>query len=65
MNHSKERRIIVEELIESWLKQIYGFSLNNTSNQQDAEDLSQEIVYKLYKVYILFPEINLRHPAGC
>lgn len=58
MNHSKERRIIVEELIESWLKQIYGFSLNNTSNQQDAEDLSQEIVYKLYKVLLVRDDIE-------
>ena len=58
MNHSKARRIIVEELIESWLKQIYGFSLNNTSNQQDAEDLSQEIVYKLYKVLLVRDDIE-------
>ena len=37
-----------EKTITEYLRKIYGFSLSKTSTLQDAEDLTQEIVLKLY-----------------
>lgn len=41
-------RIIAEKVITEYLKKIYGFSLLKTANLQDAEDLTQDIVLKIF-----------------
>ena len=48
---------IVEEIINEYLKKIYSFSLLKTANLQDAQDLSQEIVLKLYS-YLLKNQVE-------
>ena len=41
-------KLSAEKTITEYLRKIYGFSLSKTSSLQDAEDLTQEIVLKLY-----------------
>lgn len=53
-----ERRQYAEKRIKPYIKPIYGFSLKRTVNLQDAEDLSQEIVLKLYKVLLVKDDIE-------
>lgn len=43
-----ERRIFAGQTVEDYMKPLYGFALNRTSNHHDAEDLTQEICARLY-----------------
>lgn len=47
----------VEQIVNKYLKKIYGLILTKTANLQDAEDLTQEIALKLYGV-LLVSEID-------
>ena len=42
-----------EQVVNEYLKKIYGFVLTKTANLQDAEDLTQEIALKLYSSLII------------
>ena len=46
-----------ETIITEYLKPIYGFALKNCKNTQDAEDLSQEIVLKLLRTFLVKDDI--------
>ena len=43
----------VEQIVSEYLKKIYGFMLKKTGNLQDAEDLVQETVLKLYRMLLI------------
>ncbi len=40
-----------EEILSNFIRPIYGFALAKTANIQDAEDLAQEIMLRLYKAF--------------
>lgn len=48
MNRKQAEQIVME-----YLKKIYGFVLKKVANLQDAEDLTQEIVIKLYNTLLV------------
>lgn len=52
------RQDLAEEIICRYLKPIYAFSLKRCSTPQDAEDLSQEIVMKLFRSLLTKEEIE-------
>ena len=43
------KREQAERIATEFLKPIYGFALKRCANLQDAEDLTQEIVLKVYR----------------
>ena len=47
-----------ERLITEYLKPIYGFALKRCASIQDAEDLSQEIVLKVYRALLVRDDIQ-------
>lgn len=49
----KERRQYARQVATEYMKPIYGFALKRTSSLHDAEDLTQEICFKLYRVWTL------------
>ncbi len=50
----------VEKIITEYLKPIFAFALKRCRNNQDAEDLSQEIVMKVYRALLV--KDNLEKP---
>ena len=52
MNRQKAEAIITE-----YVKPVYGFALKRCRNLQDAEDLSQEIVLKAFRVLLIRDDI--------
>ena len=52
MNRQKAEAIITE-----YVKSVYGFALKRCRNLQDAEDLSQEIVLKAFRVLLIRDDI--------
>ena len=52
MNRQKAEAIITE-----YVKPVYGFALKRCRNLQDAEDLSQEIVLKAFRVLLVRDDI--------
>lgn len=53
MNKQEAEKVIAENL-----KSIFGFALKRCSSQEDAEDLSQEIVLKAYKSLLIREDIQ-------
>lgn len=49
-----------EQIVSEYLKEIYGFMLKKTGNLQDAEDLAQETVLKLYGRLVVDEIDNVR-----
>lgn len=47
-----------EKVIAKYLKPIFGFAMKRCSTQEDAEDLSQEIVLKAYKSLLIKENIQ-------
>ncbi len=52
------KRQTVENIIIEYIKPVYGFALKRTTNNQDAEDLTQEIIEKLYRSLIIRDDIE-------
>lgn len=51
-----------EQIINQYMKQIYGFCLKHTSNLDDAGDLTQEICMRLYEMLSVRDDIlNIEH----
>ena len=46
-----------EKVIAKYLKPIFGFAMKRCSTQEDAEDLSQEIVLKAYRSLLIKDDI--------
>ena len=47
-----------EKIITEYMKPIFGFALKRCKNIQDAEDLSQEIVFKAFRALLLKDDIG-------
>ena len=47
-----------EKIITEYLKPIFGFALKRCKNEQDAEDLSQEIVLKAFRALLMKEDIG-------
>lgn len=41
-----------EEIVEKYIKPLYSYALKKTANLQDAEDLAQDIIFRLYKALL-------------
>lgn len=52
------KRERAEKLTTEYLKAIYGFALKRCANLQDAEDLTQEIVLKVFRSFICRDDIE-------
>ena len=52
------RRQDAEKMITEYLKPIFGFALKRCKNEQDAEDLSQEIVLKAFRALLIREDIE-------
>jgi len=51
-------RTDAEKIITEYLKPIFGFALKRCKNEQDAEDLSQEIVLRSFRALLLNEDIQ-------
>ena len=51
-------RFDADRITAEYLKPVYGFALKRCANLQDAEDLAQEIMMKLYRALILRDDIS-------
>lgn len=47
-----------EKITAEYLKPVYGFALKRCANLQDAEDLTQEIMMKLYRALLIRDDIS-------
>ena len=47
-----------EIIITEYLKPIFGFALKRCKNEQDAEDLSQEIVFRAFRALLVKDDIE-------
>ena len=47
-----------ENIITEYLKPIFGFALKRCKNEQDAEDLSQEIVFRAFRALLVKDDIE-------
>lgn len=47
------------QVINEYVKKLYGFALKKTANLQDAEDLAQEIACKVYSALLVSPAENV------
>ena len=47
-----------EKIITEYLKPIFGFALKRCKSVQDAEDLSQEIVFKAFRALLIKDDIG-------
>ena len=47
-----------EKIITEYLKPIFGFALKRCKSEQDAEDLSQEIVFKAFRALLVKDDIE-------
>lgn len=52
------KRERAEKLTTEYLKAIYGFALKRCANLQDAEDLTQEIVLKVFRSFLCRDDIE-------
>ncbi|WP_367925654.1 RNA polymerase sigma factor [uncultured Ruthenibacterium sp.] len=52
------KREQAEKITVEYLKPIYGFALKRCANLQDAEDLTQEIVLKVFRALLCMEEIE-------
>lgn len=59
------KREKAEQIVNEYLKKIYGFLLTKTANLQDAEDLTQEIALKLYNSLIIHEVDNITAFIWC
>ncbi len=57
----EERRRRASWLVEKYKDDIFAFSLNRTASLQDAEDLTQDVVLKLYQMFLLQ---EIENPEG-
>ena len=51
-------RFNAERITAAYVKPIYGFALKRCANLQDAEDLSQEIMMRLYRALLIRDDIS-------
>ena len=49
---------VVEKLIASYVRPVYGFALKRCKSMEDAEDLSQEIIMKAFRTLMLRDDIE-------
>lgn len=47
-----------EKFITEYLKPIYGFALKRCANMQDAEDLTQEILFRMFRVLLIGDDLD-------
>ena len=47
-----------EAILEPWLKPVLGFALKRCRTAEDAEDLSQEIILKVYRTLLLRDDVE-------
>ena len=63
---SVEDNNIIDEGLKILEKEMFPFCISNTDNYQDAEDLSQTILLKAFKILYKFKEIYMKDGAeGC
>ena len=48
----------IEKIIAEYLKPVYGFALKRCANLQDAEDLAQEIMVKIFRTLLVRDDIR-------
>ena len=46
------KRSDAEKIVTEYLKPVFGFALRRCRSDQDAEDLSQEIVLRAYRAFL-------------
>ena len=51
------RREEAEKIITEYLGSIFGFALKRCRNAQDAEDLSQDIVFRAFRALLIKDDI--------
>ena len=51
-------KTVTEKIIAEYLKPIFGFALKRCRNIQDAEDLSQEIAAKAFRMLLIRNDIS-------
>ena len=56
--YKQVRRQDAEKIITEYLKPIFGFALKRCKNEQDAEDLSQDIVLKAFRALLIKDDIG-------
>lgn len=47
------------QIVEKYIKMLYAYALKRTANLQDAEDLAQDIILKLYNALLVKDIYNL------
>ena len=47
-----------ERILEPWLKPVLGFDLKRCKTPEDAEDLSQEIILRVYRAFLLHDDVE-------
>ena len=47
-----------ERILEPWLKPVLGFALKRCKTPEDAEDLSQEIILRVYRAFLLHDDVE-------
>lgn len=57
MRYKQVKRQDVENIITEYLKPIFGFTLKRCKNIYDAEDLSQEIVLKAFRAFLVKDDV--------
>ena len=58
------RRQDAENIIEEYLKPIFGFALKRCKSVQDAEDLSQDIVLRAFRALLAKDDIDTEIEKG-
>ncbi len=57
MRYKQVRREEAEKIITEYLGSIFGFALKRCRNAQDAEDLSQDIVFRAFRALLIKDDI--------
>ena len=52
------RKQEAEKILESWLNPVLGFALKRCKTPEDAEDLSQEIILRVYRALLLRDDVE-------
>ena len=52
------KRSEAERILEPWVKPVLGFALKRCKTPEDAEDLSQEIILKVYRALLLRDDVE-------
>ena len=55
---NKMNREQAEKIITEYLKPIYGFALKRCANLQDAEDLTQEIIFRAFRTLLVRDDLD-------